>query len=150
MKRCFLAAVFSILSAAWAFGQTHFATGQDFFMQNKPMEALAHLELSIAEDPTNVTAFLFLGIVYEQLGLLDEAISVYRQILGNAGHLTANVANNLGNVFFRRGLIDDAEEMYTRAIMADRTFATAYLGRANVRLERGQLMEAVADYEQYL
>jgi len=150
MKKLFLAVFLSLFSAMWAFGQTPFATAQDLFMQNRPREAATYLEISIFEDPSNVMAFLYLGIVYEQLGMLDEAITVYRQVLDRAGNLTANVANNLGNVFFRRGNIDDAEAMYTQAILADRTFAAAYLGRANIRLQRGLLDEAVADYQQYL
>jgi len=150
MKKLVFAALLAAFAAAAAGAQSNFATAQDLFMQNRPREALTYLEFSVAEDPSNVTAFLFLGIVYEQLGMLDEAITVYRQVIHSAGNLTAAVANNLGNVFFRRGNIDDAEAMYTQAIQADRTFATAYLGRANVRLQRGLLDEAVADYEQYL
>ena len=150
MKKHFLAVILAVFAATGAFGHTNFAIAQDKFMQNRPREAATYLEITISEDPTNVTAFLYLGIVYEQLGMIDEAITVYRQILDNAGHLTANVANNLGNVFFRRGNIDDAEEMFARAIQEDRTFAAAYLGRANIRLQRGQLHEAIADYQQYL
>ncbi|MCL2232125.1 MAG: tetratricopeptide repeat protein [Treponema sp.] len=150
MKKHILAVFLLASATTWVFGHTNFTIAQDMFMQNRPREAAAYLEITIAEDPSNVLAFLYLGIVYEQLGMLDEAITVYRQVLDRAGNLTANVANNLGNVFFRRGFIDEAEEMYTRAIQADRTFATAYLGRANIRLQRGMLHEAVADYQQYL
>jgi len=150
MKKHFLTAALAIFAASWAFAQASFATAQDLFMQNRPREAATYLEIAVSEDPTNVTAFLFLGMVYEQLGMLDEAITVYRQVLDGAGPLTANVANNLGNVFFRRGNIDDAEALFTRAIQEDRTFAAAYLGRANIRLQRGLLHEAVADYQQYL
>jgi len=150
MKKSFLAVFLSAFTAAWAFGQAPFDQAQALFMQNRPREAVSYLELAVAADPSNVTAFLYLGIVYEQLGMLDEAITVYRQVLGRAGHLTANVANNLGNVFFRRGLFEDAEAMYAQAISADRTFAAAHLGRANIRLQRGELNEAVADYQQYL
>jgi hypothetical protein len=39
---------------------------------------------------------------------------------------------------------------YTRAIDADRAYAAAWLGRANTRLKRGALQNAVSDYEQYL
>ena len=150
MKKHFLAIFLSVSMVTVAFGQTNFATAQDLFMQNRPREAVAYLEITVAEDPSNIVAFLYLGIVYEQLGMLDEAITVYMQVLGRAGDLTANVANNLGNVFFRRGNIDDAEELFSQAIQTDRTFAAAYLGRANIRLQRGLLHEAIADYQQYL
>jgi len=150
MKKRALALLFLVFAAAWAWAQAHFATAQDLFMQNRPREAATYLELTVADDPGNVTAFVYLGIVYEQMGMLDEAMTVYRQVLGRAGHLTATVANNLGNVLFRRGNVEDAEAMFTQAIQADRMFAAAYLGRANIRLQRDQLNEAIADYQQYL
>jgi len=150
MKKLFLAAFLSGFAATWVFAHTNFAMAQDLFMQNRPQEAASYLEISIIEDPSNVVAFLYLGIVYEQLGMLDEAITVYRQVLDRAGNLGATVANNLGNVFFRRGFMDEAMDMYNQAIQMDRTFATAYLGRANIRLQRGELNEAITDYQQYL
>jgi len=137
-------------AAAFGFGQTNFAKGQELFMQNKPSEALVYLENSIVEEPARVEAFLYLGIVYEQMGRTDEAIVVYRQILSRAGALTANVTTNLGNAYFKKGSIAEAEMQYTQALNADAVYALAYLGRANTRIKRNALMEAVSDYEQYL
>jgi tetratricopeptide (TPR) repeat protein len=136
--------------SAWCLGQDNFTRGQDLFMQNKPAEAVVYLENAITEDPGRVQAFLYLGIAYEQLHKTDEAIAVYRQVLGRAGDLTATVAFNLGNAYFRKGLVSDAEVMYTRALAADIVYASAYLGRANTRVRRGALHEAIADYEHYL
>jgi len=150
VKKIFFAAIVFCFSAFWAFAQNHFVDGRDFFMQNRPAEAAGHLEMAVAQDPANVTAFLYLGIVYEQLGFLDEAATVYRQVVDRAGAMTANVANNLGNVMFRRGFMEEAEEFFGQAISADRTFASAHLGRANSRLNQGNLQGAVSDYEQYL
>jgi len=139
-----------IFTAALGFGQTNFEKGQELFMQNKPSEALVYLENSIVEEPTRVEAFLYLGIVYEQMGRTDEAIVVYRQILSRAGVLTANVTTNLANAYFKKGSIAEAEMLYTQALNADFVYALAYLGRANTRIKRNALMEAVSDYEQYL
>jgi tetratricopeptide (TPR) repeat protein len=111
---------------------------------------VVYLENSIIEDSAHVEAYLYLGIVYEQMGRTDEAIAVYRQILSRAGDLTANVANNLGNAYFKRGSITEAEMLYNQALEADRVFALAYLGRANTRMIKNSLQEAVSDYEQYL
>jgi tetratricopeptide (TPR) repeat protein len=44
----------------------------------------------------------------------------------------------------------EAEASYTRAITADRTYVSAYLGRANTRMKTGSIPAAVTDYEQYL
>ena len=119
-------------------------------MQNKPGEAVAYLENSITEDSSQIRAYLYLGIAYEQLGKIDEAIAVYRQVLSRAGDLTATIACNLANAYFKKGFVAEAEGMYTRALTADSVYASAYLGRANTRVKRGSLRDAVADYEQYL
>jgi tetratricopeptide (TPR) repeat protein len=150
MKRCFFAVSFLIFVAAWCCGQINFARGEDLFMRDKPDEAAVYLENTIAENPDEVKAFLYLGIVYEQLDRAGDAITVYQQVLNRAGDLTANVANNLGNVYFKNGSDAEAESSYTRALEADQAFAPAYLGRANARLKTGSMRGAVADYEQYL
>jgi tetratricopeptide (TPR) repeat protein len=150
MKTRFILVFQIFFAAAFGFGQVNFAKGQELFMQNKPSEALVYLENSIVEEPTHVEAFLYLGIVYEQMDRTDEAIAVYRQILGRAGALTANVTTNLGNAYFKKGSIAEAEMLYTQALNADFTYALAYLGRANTRMKKNALMDAVSDYEQYL
>ena len=150
MKKTFFYTLLWICVSVWCFGQDSFARGEDLFMQNKPQEAAAYLEHAIVEDPTRIKAFLYLGIAYEQADRTDEAIAVYRQVLGRAGELTANVANNLGNAYFRNGSVVEAEALYSQAIEANRMYASAYLGRANTRIKRGSLWDAVSDYEQYL
>jgi Tfp pilus assembly protein PilF len=150
MNKIFFVALLWISVAAWSFGQSNFTLGEDMFMNNKPDEAAAYLEKAIAEDPAQVKAFLYLGIVYEQLDRANDAVTVYRQILDRAGDFTANVANNLGNAYFAMGSNAEAEASYTRALAADRTYASAYLGRANTRMKTGSIPGAAADYEQYL
>ncbi|MCL2128229.1 MAG: tetratricopeptide repeat protein [Treponema sp.] len=150
MKKVCFSVLLWVSAGVLGFGQTNFSKGEELFMQNKPAEAAVFLENSINEDPGEVKAFLYLGIVYEQTGKTDEAIAVYRQVLANAGDLTANVANNLGNAYFKKGSVSDAESMYTKAIEADGAYASAYLGRANARVKRGLMRDAVTDYEQYL
>ena len=149
MKNSFLVLLL-ISSAALCMGQENFASGENLFMQNRPKEAAVYFENAISEDPANVKAYIYLGIAYEQLNQIDEAIAVYRQIIDNAGVLSANVANNLGNAYFKKGSIDEAESMYTQAVAADSLYASAYLGRANARLRNGSLQEAISDYEQFL
>ena len=119
-------------------------------MQNKPKEALVYLENAIADDPAHIQAYLYLGIVYEQLDRTDEAIAAYRRVLGQAGDLSADVANNLGNAYFKQGNTAEAERFYTRSLQADPGYASACLGRANTRLKAGSLRTAIADYEMYL
>ncbi|MDR2541936.1 MAG: tetratricopeptide repeat protein [Treponema sp.] len=142
---CFLA-VFSVLS----YGQSNFSQGQELFMGNNPAQAVVFLERALGEDPANALVYLYLGVVYEQLGRMDEAIAVYRRILPTAGNLSANVANNLGNVYFRRGDNTEAESFYTQAVNFDGNMSVAFLGRANTRIQAGNLLNAITDYERYL
>ncbi|MDR2618996.1 MAG: tetratricopeptide repeat protein [Treponema sp.] len=133
-----------------AASQSSFAKGEELFMQNKPAEALEFLETATAEDPAHIQAFLYLGIVYQQLDRLDEAIAVYRRILPKGGKETARIAYNLGNAYFSKGNAEFARQYYTQALDSDPSWAPAFLNRANAQIKTGALTEAVADYEQYL
>jgi len=119
-------------------------------MKNQPEQAVIFLETAVAQEPANARAFLYLGIVYEQLGMLDDAIAAYRRILPRAGDLTPYVASNLGNLFFLKQNVAEAERFYNLAIEHDSSFSPAYLGRANTRLLAGDLRGALSDYQEYL
>jgi len=149
LKKFFITCI-CLLSAVICFGQANFTRGEQLLMQNQPGLALAFLENAVRDDSANVTAWIYLGIVYEQLSRYDEAIAIYRRILPSAGSLSANVANNLGNVYFHRGNTEEAERYFTQAISYDSVFSYAYLGRANTRIKAGNLQNAISDYEQYL
>jgi tetratricopeptide (TPR) repeat protein len=145
--------IFTCLLLFWAvlgFGQSNFSRGEELLMQNEPAQAVDFLLRSIAEEPANVLASLYLGIVYEQLGRMDEAIAIYRRILPQAGNLSANIANNLGNIYFKRGNNEEAEQFYTQALGFNSVYSVAFLGRANTRIKAGNLISAITDYEQYL
>ena len=150
MKNRFFSAILWFLAAVLCRAQTNWTAGEDLFMRNKPGEAAVYFENAVAQDPGDIKTFLYLGIAYEQLGRTDEAIAVYRQVLDRAGDLTANAACNLGNAYFKKGSVSEAEAMYTQALNADRAYAPAYLGRANARIKQNKPKDAVSDYEQYL
>jgi tetratricopeptide (TPR) repeat protein len=149
MKKIIFTCILLFL-AVFSYGQSNFARGEELLMLNQPAQAVDFLLRAIAEEPANTLASLYLGIVYEQLGRMDEAIALYRRILPSAGNLSATVANNLGNVYFQRGNLNDAEQFYTQAIGFNPSFPSAYLGRANTRIRAGNLQNAITDYEQYL
>ncbi|MDR0656189.1 MAG: tetratricopeptide repeat protein [Treponema sp.] len=130
--------------------QSDFTTGEEFFMQNKPKEAMPYLENAVAADSANLKAFLYLGIVYQQLDMTDEAIAVYRKVLPRGGNETARIAYNLGNAYYSKGNAVFAEQFYTQAIEADPAYAPAYLNRGNTRIKSEARKEAVSDYETFL
>jgi tetratricopeptide (TPR) repeat protein len=141
-----------VLCCFWGpvFAQTAFTRGEELFLQNKPREALPFLEAAAGEDPAHVQAFLYLGIAYQQLDQMDEAIAVYRKILPRAGKDTALIAYNLGNAYYGKDNASFAAQYYSQAIEADPAYASAYLNRGNTQIKAGALKEAVADYERYL
>jgi tetratricopeptide (TPR) repeat protein len=151
MKKTALLAlcVFSFLRVE-LFSQNSFSRGEEFFLANRPQEALPLLEAAFAEDPAHVKAALYLGTVYIQLNRNDEAIAVFRKILPRSGNQSALVAFNLGNVYFIKGESVFAEQFYTQAVQADPAYAPAWLNRANARIKNGDLRGAIPDYEQYL
>jgi tetratricopeptide (TPR) repeat protein len=150
MKNIVLIMVLVLFAGLPAFPQSNFNRGEELFMQNKPQEALAFLENAVAEDPAHVTAFHYLGMVYQQLGRIDEAIAAYRKILPRAGKETVRIAYNLGNAYYIKGNFAFAEQFYTQTLEEDPVFAPAYLNRANTRVKTGSLKEALVDYELYL
>ncbi|MDR0302929.1 MAG: tetratricopeptide repeat protein [Treponema sp.] len=149
MKKIILAG-FWLLTAFFCHAQTNLSRGEALLMQNKPAEAVVFLENAVSDDTSNTTAYLYLGIVYEQLNRPNEAVAVYRRALPIAGNLSANVANNLGNVYFQMGNNEMAQQYYSQAIDYNSVFSKAYLGRANTQIKAGNLRNAVSDYEQYL
>jgi tetratricopeptide (TPR) repeat protein len=116
-----------------------FRRGEELFMANKPQEALGFLEAAVSRDPAQIRAYLYLGIVYQQLDRPDDAVAIYRRVLPRAGDEAARAAFNLGNIYFRQGNIDYAEEFYTQAVNADASYGPAYLNRANLRIQKGEL-----------
>ncbi|MDR0400584.1 MAG: tetratricopeptide repeat protein [Treponema sp.] len=127
-----------------------FKRGEELFMANKPQEALGLLETAVARDPAPLKPYLYLGIVYQQLNRVDDAVAIYRKILPRAGEETSRVAFNLGNLYFLQGNAEYAEEFYSRAVEADSAYGPAYLNRANLRMKQGDPAKALPDYDLYL
>ena len=146
----FLSLVVFFVFTGFCFAQSNFSRGEEFFLQNNPQQAVTFLERAFAEDQRNTVISLYLGYTYEQLGRMDEAIAIYRRILPTAGNLSANVATNLGNLFFNRSNNEEAEKYYTQAIGHDSEYSAAYLSRGNTRVRAGNIASALSDYEHYI
>jgi tetratricopeptide (TPR) repeat protein len=149
-KRAVAAFCFSCLFLGGLHGQSSFAQGEELFLRNKPQEALVYLESAIAENPEQVRAYLYLGVAYQQLSRLDEAVVIYRRALPIAGADRALIAFNLGNVYYAQGNLTLAEDFYTQALEENPGYAPAYLNRGNAKLTRQALQDAIYDYEAYL
>jgi tetratricopeptide (TPR) repeat protein len=140
----------AFFAGAQAAAGISFKEGEAAFMRNKPAEAAPRLEAALREDPANLTASLYLGIAYQQLGRFDDAVATLRAALPRSGERSALFAYNIANAYFSKGSAVFAEQFYTRAIDADPSYASAFLNRANARIKTGALKDASADYAKYL
>jgi tetratricopeptide (TPR) repeat protein len=138
------------LSGAFLSAQSSFSRGEELFMRNEPEAALPALEAALVEDPANLKTYHYLGVVYQQLARPEDAIAVYLKALPRSGAETPRIAFNLGNAYFGMGNYAQAIRFYTESIDANPSYASAWLNRANARLQDGAQQEAIADYRYYL
>jgi len=110
--------------------------GEALFIQNQPRDAEPLLESALSDDPSNEKIYLYLGIVYQQLGDLDKAIDVLKRGLAVSTSYKDLIYYNIGNDMFARKDYALAEQMYTEALGVNKNLAEGYLNRANARLQQ--------------
>ncbi len=133
-----------------AFAVSYLEQGEQLFLQNKPQEAKILFEKALAEEPKNEKIYLYLGIVYEQLDLNEEAISIMEKGLEYANKYRPVFYFNIGNNYLVRQQYEEAAAMYSRAIEENEDYARAYLNRANTEVSTGKYEAAIADYRLFL
>jgi tetratricopeptide (TPR) repeat protein len=124
--------------------------GEQLFLENKPKEALPYLEKALYENPQEEKIYLYLGIVYEQIGDTEKSIQTLKRGLNVSQEYKDLIYYNLGNNYFRRQEFTVAEQMYSNALQVNGSLEVAYLNRANSRLELEEYPEARQDYIDYL
>jgi tetratricopeptide (TPR) repeat protein len=138
------------LLAALVLSLTNLQQGEQLFLDNKPREALPHLEKALYENPQDEKIYLYLGIIYEQLNDAAKSIQILKRGLNvSQGHKDL-FYYNLGNNHFRQQEYTVAEQMYSKTLEINGALEVAYLNRANARLELEQFQEARQDYIDYL
>ena len=111
-------------------------------------EVLWKYEIGIFPDSVAL-AYINLGCIYSEKGLLDEAIQLYERALKiNPNYLQAFV--NLGNEYRKKGDAGRAEEFYQKAIKMNPEYAGARLHIAEVWMNQGLIEKAVLEYEKIL
>ncbi len=143
---CFLVGAAGVAGAASAF----FDKGEALFMQNKPADARPLLESALGDDPANEKTYLYLGIIYQQLGDTKRAVDILQKGLDVAASYKDLFYYNIGNDLFSGKDYSSAVDMYSKAIAANKDLFDAYLNRANARMQLKSWDGAVADYTLYL
>lgn len=126
------------------------AEGKRLFLENRPAEAAPLLAQAVSSDPADEDARLWLGIAYQQLGRLDDAIATFRAGASRPGTRKHVFLFNMANCYAAQGRMVFAEEIYGQAIAARPDYAPAFLNRANARMKLEALPAAAEDYRAYL
>lgn len=124
--------------------------GEQLYLENRFEEALPVLESAVVQHPQNERLYLYLGTVYEQMGMYEKAVSILQKGTIVADRYLDLMYFNIANNLFRQGKTALADEMYSRCITDNPRFAEAYLNRANNRVEFEDFSGAVDDYNVYL
>ena len=150
VRRVSLLAILVLAAARLPGASAMLEQGAALYQDNKPAEARPLLEEAIAQDPAAESAYLYLGIVYQQLGDNERAIAVLKRGLNVATQHRDLFLFNIGNNYFARQQYTFAEENYSAAVGANQQLAPAYLNRGSSRLALEQYEGALADYTLYL
>lgn len=145
-----LVAALLVFVAADTWSGPAFDQGSELLLENKPEQAVTYLEQAVREEPSNLEAYLYLSLVYEQLGLHTEAISTLSRAMDVPGAKLHVLYFNIGNNYVHQEDLEHAIESYTMAIDANRTYPKAYLNRANLLVQTESYQAAVDDYRVYL
>ena len=122
-------------------------------MQNKPREAAAVFEVALQEQPNNQKLHLYLGVVYEQMELYNQAVSILQTGAEIGGPHTGDIRYNLAQNLQRLGRLEEAEATLSRLIDSNPRDPYAYLMRANVQVKPNDpelYADAIADYTLFL
>jgi tetratricopeptide (TPR) repeat protein len=120
------------------------------FMENKPGEAAAALEMAVNEAGADEKLALYLGIAYQQLGRWDDAIAAFRKGLVSSLQYRHMYLFNIANSFYAQGRNSFALEYYDQALAARSDYAPVYLNRANAKMRLNDHAGASTDYSRYL
>jgi predicted O-linked N-acetylglucosamine transferase (SPINDLY family) len=108
-------------------------------------ESIESLLLSIKFASENFLTYYHLGLVFEKLNKIPQAISAYREAIALEPNLDAY--NNLGNLLTQTGEFEQAEAIYRQAIAANPSHFGSYLNLGNLLMEQHQIEPAIQAYQ---
>jgi tetratricopeptide (TPR) repeat protein len=115
--------------------------------QPKPATHSTHLRvLPLLAGVESDTLLRQRGLAKAQMGLYDEAIALFTQLI-DRNPLNANDYSNRGLTYFQSGRSAQAIADYNRAIELNPKLDGAYNNRANYHAAQGQFLEAILDYD---
>lgn len=104
---------------------------------------------ALRENPENVNYYYYRGVCYQETGAANEAISDYTKALSRRP-AAYPIRYNRADLFLQSGDLEKAREDFEEILRAagkedPHWSALAYLGRGLIRLEAGEIEEAIID-----
>ena len=127
----------------------NFITGEELFKKNKPDEAIPYLEEAVSKGE-NPKAYVYLVVSYYQIGHYEEALNIADRGMRVTGSNKKIIAYNAGNAAFLLQDYKSAEEWYSKALIADPSYSSAILNRANARISLEKYADCIDDYTKFL
>ncbi|GAX62652.1 hypothetical protein SCALIN_C38_0015 [Candidatus Scalindua japonica] len=111
--------------------------------------ALGDCKKSILLNPKNPGAFCNMGVVYEKMGLIAEAIKNYSMAI-SLNKKYASAYYNRGSLLGVEGRYGKAIEDFNEAIAISPRFTLSYLNRAIAFKKIGKIDKAILDYDKII
>ena len=150
MKRYLLFCSLFFVFCSFIMAQNNnFITGEELFKKNKPDEAIPYLEEAVSKGE-NPKAYVYLVVSYYQIGHYEEALNIADRGMRVTGSNKKIIAYNAGNAAFLLQDYKSAEEWYSKALIADPSYSSAILNRANARISLEKYADCIDDYTKFL
>ncbi len=107
--------------------KVHYLLGAAFDQRGIPEKAVEHYQKAIELKPDYSEAYNSLGAHYATHGNLQKAEECFKQALSNPGYISPSYAfYNLGRVYEKRGLPEEALKQYQQAVRLEPNYGAAY------------------------
>ncbi|MEM3444973.1 MAG: tetratricopeptide repeat protein [Thermoplasmata archaeon] len=104
--------------------------------------AYRFLSTAVTEFPESPEILMGAGIAAAKLGKYSIALNLFRKV--EKRKKSAELYNNIGNVLFNMGKVEEALNSYRKAIELDKNYENAYLNAANVLTRAKRFEEAIS------
>jgi tetratricopeptide (TPR) repeat protein len=113
--------------------------------EDDPRQTLAKLNAAIRKDPTRADAYLFRGLIRQQLGEPEQALDDFETAI-QIDPQNADAVAHRGILRQEQGKLDEAHADFSAAIRLDPRDASNYLLRGHVRYALGKADLAINDW----
>ena len=145
-----LAAAVAFLSCITLHAQSAFDRGMDAINKGDYKSALEYMQQEVRSNPTNATAYYFMGLLHDDNGDLGQALKAYDLAIKNSKkdkELLSDCYKCRGNVYLQLKKQDEALADFNLAIKTNSKNADAYDERGNLYYLLEEYDKSDQDYQ---